>query len=216
MFSSKVVPCILAMAKLVILLLSPVSQQQHLLVLWGHYSSLQKCNTLQMHLCSFSTFKTRGGFLCVVFFSFNYPFLFLSISSAVKSWWHTRRSHCNCLCHQKLRFASSRRTPEDRILQTSSASCNSDLHVAAFLAEWNKQCQRFSSVYMHSLADKNFDSPLMFALQTFHSWILLTRYSVDKEFQTCLHRWRLNFKFGHVSIHNRKLKHLKNWGGSDN
>ena len=31
----------------------------------------------------------------------------------------------------------------------------------------NKQWQRFSSVYMHSLSKKNFDSPLFFAVQTF-------------------------------------------------
>lgn len=75
-FSSRVVPWILAMAKLVISLLSLCSVPQHPLVLWGHYSLLQKWlqNASQMHLCFFSTFKTRGGF-----FPFSCPFLFLSL-----------------------------------------------------------------------------------------------------------------------------------------
>lgn len=31
----------------------------------------------------------------------------------------------------------------------------------------DKQCQRFTPVYMHSLSMKNFDSSVVFAMQTF-------------------------------------------------
>lgn len=110
MFLSPVIPWILAMAKLVILL-SPFSQQQHPLVLWGHYSSSRKWHpqALQMHLCSFSTLKKRGvGFFGFFFLS---AVLFSSSHSVLQSSHDDTQGVIATVCAIKLRFESSRRTP---------------------------------------------------------------------------------------------------------
>lgn len=66
---------------------------------------------------------------------------------------------------------------------------------------------------MRSLSKKNFDSPLVFAMQTFQQLNFSDMMFWGKEFQICLHKWQWNVKFEHVFFYTRKLKDLVNCRG---
>lgn len=169
-------------------------------------------HVLQVHLHLFSTFEARGGIVCMFFMC---PFILplaqfciqvmvahkvlslqLSAPAKIKVWDKQKTQGQNPLIHAQL----------SKIQIYVSDLC-------AFLAEWNKQCQRFASVYVHSLSKKNFDSPLVFAMQTFQQLNFSDMMFWGKEFQICLHRRQQNLKFEHVFFHIRKLKNLVNCRG---